>query len=448
MERLLIGIALASVVLVAGGNRAPGAEPTDRPTAENPLSRWASMPEGPAFFPIGVWAQHPRDAGAYRKLGVNFYLGLYAGPTAEQVAQMRRAGMPFVCAFNAYARANLLDEPLAWGWMHRDEPDLAHVYPRSLLRKAGGRKIIRDKWPEVFQAQNLAERQYEGWGLAAHPVRDVQAHYKRIRAVDRTRPVLINFSRAVAYDGRINGRGDRSGHAEDYPDYIDGADWISFDIYPVAADGDEAELWRIARGLSALKGWGAENKPLMVILEAGYGERWASYEQQRAQAWLAISQGAHSIVWFCHRWAKVDGRRKLTSTRMPLTEPSVGKAVAKINAEIARYARIINHPPANDRVAVETERGIFAGARQTAKALYVFVIESTGEAAAEATIRVAGIGTGRATVVGEDRQVAIRDGTIIDALEPYAVRVYRIETGAARPGAEGTKGAEQAEGAG
>ena len=44
---------------------------------------------------------------------------------------------------------------------------------------------------------------------------------------------MLNLGQGVAWDG-CYGRGVRTNHPEDYPEYIRGCDLVSFDIYPVA----------------------------------------------------------------------------------------------------------------------------------------------------------------------------------------------------------------------
>ena len=81
-------------------------------------------PTDDKFFPIAVWLQQPRNAERYRAAGINLYVGLWRGPTAEQLAQLEQAGMPVICAQNAFALENH-DRAIIAGWMHGDEPDNA-----------------------------------------------------------------------------------------------------------------------------------------------------------------------------------------------------------------------------------------------------------------------------------------------------------------------------------
>ena len=53
--------------------------------------------DDPNFFPIAVWLQNPNNAGRFKEAGINLYVGLYRGPTAEQLEILRKHGMHVIC---------------------------------------------------------------------------------------------------------------------------------------------------------------------------------------------------------------------------------------------------------------------------------------------------------------------------------------------------------------
>jgi len=391
-------------------------------TGKNPFSRFRTFPQNEDFFPIGVWAQRPRDASRYQELGVNFYYGLHGGPTADQVSELRKHGMPFICHFNSYAKDHLLDEPLAWAWMHPDEPDLAIAYPRAKLKAPGGKEIIKKHWPEIYEQLDLDNNEYNGWGMGYHPVNDIQAKYKRTKAVDPDRPMFVQLSKAVATSGVMAGRGDRSGKTEDYPLFIEGADAVSYDIYPVAY-GDADKLWLVPKGLDQLREWGAGNKPLMIILEAGFGTPWANPHQQRAQLWMSINHGAAGVAWFVHRWED-SSEKKLLSTAMPLDNAQVGQAVQALNAEVASLAEVINSNPLTSGVSAEGV-ALDQSARYHDGHLYIFAVEREGHSG-QATFTLNGLSNAPITVINEDRQLRAEGGQFSDQFEPWATHLYKI----------------------
>ena len=193
--------------------------------AERPYAAWRyGPPSDPGFFPIGVWLQDPRHAARYRELGINTYVGLWQGPTEAQLAALEKAGMKIVCAMNAVAQRHL-ENPAIIAWMQADEPDNAE--PKAWRR---GPKVKPDA---------------------------IQARYAFLRAKDPHRPVFLNFGQGVANDG-FRGRG---ASLSDYPEYVRGADILSFDCYPVAnlpgrSDGADL-LWYVAKGVARLRKWNA-----------------------------------------------------------------------------------------------------------------------------------------------------------------------------------------------
>ena len=187
------------------------------------------------FFPIAVWLQNPRNAARYRAAGFNLYVGLWRGPTKEQLQQLRQAGMPVICHQNRLALEHL-DDPIIAGWMQQDEPDNAQSLGNG---KGYGPPVTPD---EVFE------------------------RYQRMRAADPSRSVLLNLGQGVAWD-RWHGRGVRTNHPEDYPQYVKACDIVSFDIYPVTHSHPEVagNLWYVAAGVERLVRWAGEGRPVSLL---------------------------------------------------------------------------------------------------------------------------------------------------------------------------------------
>jgi len=69
--------------------------------AEKPAMPWTNGPWADSnFFPIAVWLQDPANAERYRKAGINTYVGLWQGPTGEQLAALKKAGLWAICGQN------------------------------------------------------------------------------------------------------------------------------------------------------------------------------------------------------------------------------------------------------------------------------------------------------------------------------------------------------------
>jgi len=78
----------------------------------------------------------------------------------------------------------------------------------------------------------------------------------------------------VSYDA-YKGRGVRTGHLEDYPEYLKGSDIVSYDIYPVNHDKPEIQnnLWFVPQGVDRLVKWADHRKIVWNTIECTkYGE--------------------------------------------------------------------------------------------------------------------------------------------------------------------------------
>ena len=239
--------------------------------------QWTNGPSA-SFFPIAVWLQSPARAGEYRKAGFNTYVGLWKGPTDEQLETLRKAGMKVICEQNEVA-LNYRNDPTIIGWMHGDEPD---------------------------NAQPLGKG--KGYGPPIPPQKIVADH-GRMRAADPSRPVLLNLGQGVAYDNYI-GRGVRRNHPEDYPEYLKGCDIASFDIYPVVHENPEVagKLWFVGRGVQRLVQWSGGEKIVWNCLECTRISNTKTKPMPhdvRAEAWMSLIHGSRGLIYFVHQFQPV-----------------------------------------------------------------------------------------------------------------------------------------------
>ena len=58
------------------------------------------FPSDASFFPIGVWLQSPAHAPAYKAIGINTFVGLWNGPTEDQLAALANSNMFVVASQN------------------------------------------------------------------------------------------------------------------------------------------------------------------------------------------------------------------------------------------------------------------------------------------------------------------------------------------------------------
>ncbi len=386
-------LALWSVVLLifAGNTLAQSPEPSHSPPT------WTRGPfSDPGFFPIAVWLQSPAKARRYRDAGFNTYVGLWNGPTEDQLAQLKREGIHVVCEQNETALKHLND-PTIIGWMHGDEPD---------------------------NAQPLAPK--PGYGPPVSPGKIV-AGYEKIRALDPSRPVLLNLGQGVAWDGYI-GRGVRTNHPEDYPEYIKGCDIASFDIYPAVHDSPEisGNLWFVALGVDRLVKWAGPGRAGWNCIECtriGNPAKNATPLQVRCEVWMSLIHGSRGLIYFVHEW------KPRFSESALLEDPEMLAAVTGINRQITGLAPVLNSPTLQTAVSVVTEPEnvpVDVLVKQKDGTLYLFTAGMRGEKTT-ATFRVRNLpGERSVEVIDESRTIDAKEGVFTDEFAPWAVHLYRI----------------------
>jgi hypothetical protein len=384
----------AATVLVAGGLLAVAAAPEPASVIPNAYAQWKFGPSPDAnTFPIAVWLQDPRNAAKYKAAGINIYMGLWEGPTEAQLAALKAAGMPVICDQNPVALKHK-DDPIIVGWMHGDEPDNAQALPND-----------------------------KGYGPPVKPEK-IMADYQKLKAADSTRPIFLNLGQGVAWDGWY-GRGTRTNHPEDYPEYVKGSDIASFDIYPVVHDKKEVQgkLEFVAKGVERLVQWTGGKKPVWNCIECTriQSDRKPTPAQVKTEVWMALIHGSQGLVYFVHEWKPKFNEHAL------LDDPEMLKAVTEINKEIQSVAVALNSPAAADVKVVTTPADVPVAAvfKRHAGGMNVFAV-AMRPAAVKAVFKVPAPTVTKAEVLGENRSIKVTGGQFEDTFEPYAVHLYRL----------------------
>lgn len=384
------------IVLVIFISTADSQIPKSQIVEKNVYVEWENGPPvEPGYFPIAVWLQDPSDAREYKKAGINLYVGLWKGPTEEQLSELRAAGMQTICSQNDVGLKYIGDRIIV-GWMHGDEPDNAQ------------RPIIDGKWsPPVLPGKIIGD-------------------YGKIKAKDPSRPVFLNLGQGVAWNNYI-GRGVRRNQPEDYQEYVKGGDIVSFDIYPVTHRNPKIKgnLWYVPRGVGRLRTWTNNQKIVWNCIETTKirAERRATPHELRAEVWMSIIHGSMGIIYFVHEWLpKVD-------TRKLLHDPEMLEAVTAVNMQIHELAPVINSPTVHFGTEVTCSRPEIPVAVITKRYrgdTYVFAV-CMHNGAVDAAFLVSGLAdNATAVVIGESRSIEVRKGEFEDSFEPYDVHLYKI----------------------
>lgn len=349
--------------------------------------------DDPGYFPIAVWLQDHSDAAAYKKGGINLYVGLWQGPTEVQLSTLRAADMPVICSQNSTG-LNHLDDSIIVGWTQQDEPD------------------------------NAQSDGSDGYDPCIDP-EIIVGLYDDIRKNDPTRPVYLNLGQGVSYIDWV-GRGACTGDTLSYPDYIEGCDIISYDIYPVTSKYDlvRNNLWYVPQGIDNLRRWSGGHKPVWCWIETTHinSENKPTPSQVEAEVWMALIHGADGFGYFCHEWVPEFNANAL------LDDPIMFPAVSKINARIHQLAAVLHSPDINGLVSVEsgnTAVPVDMMVKHYHDSLYIFAV-SMRDGTTTAVFTVNGIRDGEVTVIGEDRKLTVSEGIFEDLYEDYGVHLYTM----------------------
>ena len=383
---------LLASAAVPDGQAAPKAAPAQAGGGQGLLL-------GQGHFPIGVWLQSPANAAKYQAAGINLYVGLWQGPTEEQLAALKAANMTVICSQNAVGLAHRADPTIA-GWMHEDEPDNAQPIKDPVTGKPG-------------------------YGPCVPPAHII-ADYARLRAADPTRPVLLNLGEGVANDEWI-GRGSGAS-LNDYGQYVHGCDIASFDVYPIAGLGKpdgENYLWYVPKGVTRLIGWTAGRKPVWTCIECTHigSDRKPTPRQVRSEVWMALIHGSRGLIYFVHEFQPKFSEHAL------LDDAPMLAGVTEINHQIQALAPVLNSPTIAQAATVRSssaQTSIDLMVKRQGKTTYLFAAGMRNGAASGA-FTVPGLPkTAHAEVMGEGRTITVKSGKFSDAFGPYDVHLYRI----------------------
>jgi hypothetical protein len=277
---------------------------------------------------------------------------------------------------------------------------------------------------EPDNAQSLGRG--KGYGPPIAPERIVEG-YHRIRNADPTRPVLLNLGQGVAWGG-WHGRGVRTNHPEDYPQYLKGCDIASFDIYPAAHERPQiaGNLWYVAKGVERLVKWTEGRKPVWNCIECtrihNPTEK-ATPHEVRCEVWMSIIHGSTGLIYFVHEWEPRFNESAL------LSDSGMLSAVTAINKRIAKLAPVLNSPTVAGGATVSPENNtvpVASMVKRHAGATYIFAVAMRGgETTATVTLR-GPPGARTVEVLGENRAVTMRKGVFTDSFGPWDVHLYRI----------------------
>jgi hypothetical protein len=244
------------------------------------------------------------------------------------------------------------------------------------------------------------------------------AQYSALKAVDKNIPVFENFSGSSALWHYGNW-----GEA-DYKNYLKSADWVSNDLYPMNAHNRPGALDAPGQAVQLLSNWSGGKRQFAVIEASDqqlpgkeYGYPGPTADQFRAEVFNAIISGATGIIYFPQRIG--DG------FLFDAMNSSVTAEMTKTNGRISRIGPALMTQRDPSGVSMDVDGALRVTWRKYNGKTY-FVVLNNSNATVSATMDVHGVSATSASVDGEGRSVAIRNGAIGDTFKPYEAHVYVV----------------------
>jgi len=348
------------------------------------------FPADADFFPIGVWLQSPTRAANYKAIGINTFVGLYEGPTEAQLAALARQGMFAVAGQNDIGLKSL-NQHVIKAWMQDDEPDNAQPLPSG------------------------------GYGTCV-PANDVARRTREMKTVDPTRPVMINFGQGVANEFWL-GRGQCTGDQGYYDSAIQGADILSYDIYPVGSRTPQikGKLEYVAHGVTNLVKRAADGQSVWMALETTALDptRRPTAAEVRAEVWMALIHGATGIFYFVHEFKPTFREDAI------FRYPDIVEEVTRTNQLIKSLSPALRSPSRSGTVSISSRIPIASMVKVYNDTTYIFAV-AMQNSPSTVRITVNDVHQTSARVIGEARSVSIAQGSFEDQFEGYGVHLYQI----------------------
>ncbi|WP_407116524.1 hypothetical protein [Bradyrhizobium sp. LMG 9283] len=348
------------------------------------------FPTDANFFPIGVWLQSPTRAASYKAIGINTFVGLYEGPTEEQLAALARQHMFAVAGQNDVALKSV-NRHVIKAWMQEDEPDNAQPIGPGL-------------YGTCIPAIEVARRTQE------------------MKARDPTRPMMINFGQGVANEF-WRGRGPCNGDQGYYDIAIQGADILSYDIYPVGSTTPQVKgrLEYVARGVTNLAKRATDGQSVWMALETTALDptRRPTAAEVRAEIWMALIHGATGIFYFVHEFKPTFREDAI------FRYPDIVEEVTRTNRLILSLSPALKSPSLSGAISVSSQVPIATMVKVYKDNTYIFAV-AMQNSPSTARITVNNVHQTSARVIGEGRSVSLAQGSFEDQFEGYGVHLYQI----------------------
>jgi len=219
------------------------------------------------------------------------------------------------------------------------------------------------------------------------------------------------------------GRGSCTGKTNMYAEYAQGADIVSFDIYP-RNSGYPLEI--IATGVENLRKWTNYTKPVYCYIEttkiSQTSKAVPNESDMKTEVWMALVHGAVGINYFCHQ---------ITPSVIEdecVANATIAAALKVIDTQIKSLAPVLNSATVTGTVTVSSSNAnvpVDIIVKVHEQHTYIFAVAMRGTGVT-ATFSLKGVSSAMVTVIDEGRTRQVSNGVFTDTFSGYQVHLYSV----------------------
>jgi hypothetical protein len=366
---------------------------TAAPANANPSTTWSAA-ETSGYFTIGVYRQPTTSFATWKARGVNTVIDFYDNPTWMEawIASAHQYGFEEIRNPRQNIAQDKTDANLL-AYEHPDEPDVNGI-----------------------------------------PLWQLQQEYAAWKAGNPNVPVLVNVAGAT-----VIGQADQTTD-QDYRNIFATSDWISNDVYPLAAWGQSS--W-VDKTMPNSNPWGIPDKlnegnAVDKIRQLTGGKRQFGYVETsyqhlsqvnsgssraptagefRGEVWNNILHGAKGIVYF---------PQAFNPDTTDATTPEIAAEMAVTDAKVTSFAKVLNSQSDATSNFMDLGGGLEGTWMDYNGHRYFFVLNFSHGTVSGQSFKLPGAGTRNVEVPGEGRFVWANGDVVSDSFNPYEVHVYRV----------------------
>ena len=351
----------------------------------NPTNAAPPRTDLTTFFPIGVFQQPTYTMSTWKQRGVNTMVGFESYGAVTDMATWTQVandnGLKYMRQPSANPASDIND-PNLLSWLYPiDEPDLSDL---------------------------------------ATALPGAQAEFNLLRAIDPTRPIATTYAGGYMLNW-LQGVRDQA-YYETMTQYTD---WVMPCIYPVTGWNQPNNLNAVGQLVDRVNQWFPGKRNIAYIETSnqnlgwvGPQERGVTPDEYRGEVWDAVIHGATGIVYFPH---------SLNPFNYDNTPADVAAEMTVQDARLSKFGAALLSAQNPTGTSLSANGSIETAWRVYNGHTYYFALNLSPNAVNNVSLNTTGLSASQTlTVDGENRNVTLQNGTLIDSFKPYEAHIYVV----------------------